>query len=345
MKKIFVSLIIFIFCFSLVGTSLAYDEPKNTDPDKYYILLDIKNQICTVFEKDDAGEYTKIVRRFLVSTGSYAKSAKYPYGTPTPLGTWKLGGGRERFGEFAGFDNTYARYWTQIVSGIFFHSIMYTKRDLETLQSSAYRNLGNNVSHGCIRLMVEDAKWLYYYACPGTTIKITEGEPRDNELKKKLRSQLSFEDYDALQKGIYDDAEGENPKAWVTYKNAPLRTGNGNNDRVIKSLNPDDEVEMLHIGDPWCKVKIDGKEGYILTSYLTYEKGVIPAHDEATTAKRHTWMYTSADTKSDKIVMVPAFTSVKVLSGDDKYLQVEYLDEVGYVLAKEFRKGWGLIRE
>ena len=50
-------------------TADALDELKNTDPDRYYILLDLRNQIVTVYERDEAGEYTRIVRRFLCTTG------------------------------------------------------------------------------------------------------------------------------------------------------------------------------------------------------------------------------------------------------------------------------------
>ena len=40
------------------GRANAMDELKNDDPDKYYILLDLRNQIVTVFERDENGEYT-----------------------------------------------------------------------------------------------------------------------------------------------------------------------------------------------------------------------------------------------------------------------------------------------
>ncbi|MGX8706824.1 MAG: L,D-transpeptidase [bacterium] len=34
------------------------------------------------------------------------------------------------------------------------------------------RNLGSNVSHGCIRLSVEDAEWIYQNCTPGMTVII-----------------------------------------------------------------------------------------------------------------------------------------------------------------------------
>lgn len=173
-----------IAALSVPRPAKALDELKNTDPDKYYILLDLRNQIVTVYERDEAGEYTRIVRRFLCTTGRTELDPEDPEdeGTPTPSGIWKIGG-RERFGKFANFGNEYARYWTQIVGDIYFHSIMFSSRDVNTLKRGAFNNLGDNVSHGCVRLYVEDAKWLYYYACPGTTVEVSTNEPSQRALR------------------------------------------------------------------------------------------------------------------------------------------------------------------
>ena len=53
----------------LPAPAFARDEMQNTDPDKYYIEVDTGNQVVTVFQKDDDGEYTRIVRRFVCTTG------------------------------------------------------------------------------------------------------------------------------------------------------------------------------------------------------------------------------------------------------------------------------------
>ena len=92
------------------GRAHAQDTLKNDDPEKYYILLDLRNQIVTVFERDEAGQYTKVVRRFLCSSGRSDVDEADPEdeATPTPRGIWKIGG-RERFGKFANFSSAYAR--------------------------------------------------------------------------------------------------------------------------------------------------------------------------------------------------------------------------------------------
>lgn len=327
--------------------ALAYDELRNTDPEKYYILLDLKNQIVTVFEKDDDGEYTKVVRRFVCTSGRTELDPLDPEdeGTPTPSGIWKIGG-RERFGEFTAFKGTFAQYWTQIVGGVYFHSIMYDKRDVNTLQGGAFHRLGGKGSHGCVRLYVEDAKWLYYYACPGTTIKVSNTEPANSSMRKLLKTKLSFQDYKAFQKKIYDIAELPNPRAWVVKEDADLRTGNGSNDRVVKRLPVDTEVEVLQIAEPWAKVKYENREGYIRTAFITFRQGTMMSREDADILKKTVYMYAEPDEDSEGITKVPAYSSVIVTAADqDGWTKISYWGEEGYVQTGALTKGWGVIEE
>lgn len=327
--------------------ALAYDELKNTDPDKYYILLDLKNEIVTVFEKDENCEYTKVVRRFICTSGRTELDPLDPEdeGTPTPKGIWKIGG-HERFGEFTAFGGTYAQYWTQIVGGVFFHSIMYSKRDVNTLQSGAFRRLGSRGSHGCVRLYVEDAKWLYYYACPGTTINVSTTEESNSEMRKLLKTKLSFKEYNEFQKHIYDEPELPNPKAWIVKEDADIRTGNGSNDGVVKRLPLGTEVEVLQIAEPWAKVKFEKREGYIRTAYITFKQGSMMSREDADILKRTEYMYTEPDKDSEKITKVPAYSSVIVTEADKEgWTKISYWGEEGYVESKVLTKGWGVIED
>lgn len=359
LKKILALLLISAFIITMlpVSTAYAYDELKNTDPEKYYIMLDLKNQIVTVYEKDDNGEYSKIVRRFVCTSGRTESNVvvdpenpnapidPMDLPKPTPTGIFKIGG-RERFGKFAAFGGTYARYWTQVVNGIYFHSIMFDARDVDTLQSSAFRRLGSKGSHGCVRLYVEDAKWMYYYACPGTTVEITNKLPADRTTAKKLKTSLSFSDYNAMQKKIFDNDELPNLTAWVVKDNADMRTGNGFNDKVIKRLSIDTEVEILQSAEPWCKVKYDGKEGYIRTAYLTFEKGTINSKEDADIMDSIAWLYAEPSEDSETMVRIPVFSSVKIIEPDkDGWTKVQFWDDIGYVETKYIEKGWGVIRD
>ena len=52
---------------------------------------------------------------------------------------------------------------------------------------SSYKALGKRASHGCIRLSVPDAKWIYDNIGKGTVVSIIEGMEPDPELRDALK--------------------------------------------------------------------------------------------------------------------------------------------------------------
>ena len=71
---------------------------------------------------------------------------------------------------------------------MYFHSILYSKRDASSYTGS-FNNLGKRASHGCIRLTVPDARWIWYNAAPGTTVIVRDGSSSDTTtaaIKKML---------------------------------------------------------------------------------------------------------------------------------------------------------------
>ena len=48
-----------------------------------------------------------------------------------------------------------------------FHSVLYNQKEGKVTQSSV-NHLGSKASHGCVRLSVEDAKWIWTN-CPANT--------------------------------------------------------------------------------------------------------------------------------------------------------------------------------
>ena len=151
--------------------------------DTYYVIVDEYWQVVMVYTKDANGEYTQPVRYMLCTTGSKKLG-------PTRKGIYPLKECRIRFGTFAGGDYA-AQYWTLIVSRTYFHSILYTKKDFSTLIVKEYNNLGTRASHGCIRLPVPDARWIWYNLAPGTQIEIRVGSKSD-EATKAIREQLKL---------------------------------------------------------------------------------------------------------------------------------------------------------
>lgn len=82
--------------------------------------------------------------------------------TPTPKGTFKTSD-TYRWHPMEG--GVYCQYVTRIYRGICFHSTLFKEnKNRDSLIASSYNNLGHRASHGCIRLRVSDAKYIYNLA-------------------------------------------------------------------------------------------------------------------------------------------------------------------------------------
>lgn len=189
----------------LVGDNqvyLDYEDIKNKQsPDTYKVVINIYYQIITVFKKDDNGNFTVPVRYILCSTGVDED------GNSTPVGEYKVGPIKDRFGEFNSYGGRlFAQYWTQLMSNYYLHSILYGRRDAYYYKPYSYENLGEKASHGCIRMFVPDARWIWYNIAPGTEIEVIQGEKdweneRIKNLFKLLLPSLPEERPDCLKKG------------------------------------------------------------------------------------------------------------------------------------------------
>lgn len=132
----------------------------------YNIVVDISDQRTYAYQWTGDGYTTDPVQTFICSTGTKKN--------PTPLGTYSadgIAGGQWYY--FKDF-KCYAQYAYRIFGGILFHSITYDQPKESTIHRGALNNLGNRASHGCIRLTVENAKWIYEHCPAGTTVTIQE---------------------------------------------------------------------------------------------------------------------------------------------------------------------------
>ena len=118
----------------------------------YFLRVNCQTNTITVYTKDEAGEYTVPYRAMICSTGANGG---------TPLGTYRLSGNRWEWLSLVG--GVQGRYNTQIFGDYLFHSVPYLERyNNGSLQPGEFDKLGTACSHGCIRLQICDAMWIYY---------------------------------------------------------------------------------------------------------------------------------------------------------------------------------------
>jgi len=299
---------------------------ENIDPDRYLIDIDLVNQVLTVYERDAYGGYSGIVLQGLCTTGNEEN--------PTPAGKFQLGDMKERFGYFVAYGQ-YAQYWTQVIRGIYIHSVMYDSTKLSSMSQSAYNGLGKALSHGCIRTMPEHAQWIFYHCPPGTTCMISDTRDPDPELVRTLKEQkVSYKKYEQPQDQRPDP---QIKTATVAIDKVPLRTGfSATKDETVATLGRGDRLKVLQISKDWCKVKtIKGKLGYIKTQYLKFDPDAPTQIVTTYTASSTTYLYAQMDTEAERLYRYQKGEDLQVVGQVNKYWYTAVVDGVpGYVRAK-----------
>lgn len=159
MKKKIIGMLLFcmiLFCF----TGTAFAAEKEGFP--YYVTVNLTDNIVTVYEQDEAGNYTVPKKAFLCSVGE-----------DTPEGTFQT---MVKYDWRYLFGDVWGQYATRITGHYLFHSVPYFEKDKSTLEYEEYNKLGTTASMGCIRLTAKDAKWIYDNCPVGTTVKMYRGD-------------------------------------------------------------------------------------------------------------------------------------------------------------------------
>ena len=168
---------------------------------KYYIKVNYTMNVVTIYEQDSNGDYTVPIKAMICSTGE-ATPKSGVYSTSQKMTWGNLVGG------------VYGQYCTRIVNSILFHSVPYlTKYDKGSLEYWEYDKLGTTASAGCVRLTVEDAKWIYDNCKTGTKVEFYSDNipgPLGKPNAQKISSEESVRGWDPT------DASEENP--WRGYK-------------------------------------------------------------------------------------------------------------------------------
>lgn len=184
----------------------------------YYIKVNNQANVVTVYKKDSHGKYTVPIKAMLCSignatptSGTYTISDKY---------TWRLLEG-----------NVYGQYACRIVGSILFHSVPYEQKDKSTLEWWEYDKLGTKASAGCVRLTVEDAKWIYNNCIPGTKVEFYS-ESAPGPLGKPTAKKISSDE--EVRRWDPTDPDGNNP--WPEYLKKKKEEEDKNQENVNNSV-------------------------------------------------------------------------------------------------------------
>lgn len=191
------------------GAALAAESPYRVD-------VDIVNQIVTVYENEDGGA---IVMQGLCSSGA---------DDATPLGNFKMpekkrDTERTEWFHFRAFGG-YARYATRIHYDVMFHSLLYNRPNESAINEQSVRDFGYPVSHGCIRMRTEDAKFIAENCPVGTRVHIHKNNERDEELR------------DLLYQSSYHAANGQSYSQFLGVPDEPGMLGRGCTGSEVRDL-------------------------------------------------------------------------------------------------------------
>lgn len=207
------------------------NKSKNTKDNTptYYIKVNYGAQVVTIYKKDDNGDYTVPVKAMVCSTGE---------ATPTS-GVYKIPA-RWEWLRLQGY--VWGHYSTQIKGNILFHSVPYLRKgELDSLEYWEYDKLGTAASAGCVRLTVQDAKWIYDNCKNGTQVEFYSSSNPGPLGKPSAKKISSYEDY--LRNWDPTDPNSNNP--WKNYK-APQKN---ENNTVIKPETPNNTISNTNKPD------------------------------------------------------------------------------------------------
>lgn len=161
----------------------------------YMLRVDRRRNQITVYARDTGGQYNVPVVAMPCSVGLPA--------TPTPTGTFR-GTRAGRWQILMG--PSWGQYATLVSEpdGVFIHSVSGAVANSYSLPANEWNKLGREAaSHGCIRVAVIDAKWIYEN-CNGATVEIQDynyAGPFDHKAYRQITAAYNWDPTDPEAKG------------------------------------------------------------------------------------------------------------------------------------------------
>ena len=187
-----------LVCLAVIVLLSSEKKVYATEQQPYLIKINRACNTVTVYEKGIDGDYNEPLKAMVCSVGVGARTIT---GTFQTKGTyrWKALNG-----------NVWGQYATRIVGGILFHSVYYYQNgNPASLATKEFNKLGTAASHGCIRLSVSDAKWIYDHCGYGTKVIIYDNKDNPGPLGKpepiRIASSVRWDPTDPSDKNPYKD--------------------------------------------------------------------------------------------------------------------------------------------
>ena len=185
------------------NTETATKKEEKPKGNKYYIKINNAANVVNIYTQDDKGNYTVPFKAMICSTGRSTPAAGKSYTIPSGAAA------RGKWGLMVG--GVYAQYYTRIYNAILFHSVPYKTQSKSNLEYWEYDKLGTKASAGCIRLTVQDAKWIYDNIPAGTKVEFYSDANNPGPLGKPSAKKISKE---ANNLRVWDPTDPDSNNPW-----------------------------------------------------------------------------------------------------------------------------------
>lgn len=185
------------------NTSTSTKNEEKPKGNKYYIKINNTANVVNIYTQDDKGNYTVPFKAMICSTGRSTPAAGKTYTIPSGNAA------RGKWGLMVG--GVYAQYYTRIYNAILFHSVPYKTQSKSNLEYWEYDKLGTKASAGCIRLTVQDAKWIYDNIPAGTKVEFYSDAKNPGPLGKPTAKKISNE---ANNLRVWDPTDPDSNNPW-----------------------------------------------------------------------------------------------------------------------------------
>lgn len=147
--------------------SMDKKAAKRSSRTNYLVLVSLKKKVTKVY-KGWKGNW-KPVRNILCTVGNPAKGWDTVKGT-FYVGYTTNGNPVTRGYSFEDSEGHTLYYWTRFCDSFLFHSRLYERNT--RILTKADNALGKALSHGCVRMNIKDAKWIYSRVPDGSKVVV-----------------------------------------------------------------------------------------------------------------------------------------------------------------------------